>query len=212
LFTIIECMKPTRRQKQVLDFIEKHIEREGISPSIREICEHFGLKSTSGVHRILRSLEKKGYLSSIPGKKRAWRPVNRPFSPKKMPVLGRIAAGIPIEAQDDLLEELQVDCSVFGHEDCFGLYVKGDSMIDAHIEDGDIAVIRPCPDVESGQIAAVQVEGLLLEATLKIIKKTGDKVELHAANPAYEPLVFKGKEAKRVHILGRLAGIIRRRG
>ncbi len=204
-------MKPTRRQQQILDFIAKYIEQQGISPSIREICAHFGLKSPSGVHRILKSLEKKGYLRSSPGKKRAWSLVEKPKSIRKMPVLGRIAAGIPIEAQSDVLEELPIDCSVFGHEGCFGLYVKGDSMIEAHIEDGDIAVIRPCSQVENGQIAAVQVEDLLTEATLKIVKRTDQAIELHAANPMYEPLVFRGEDAQKVRILGRLAGIIRRR-
>jgi len=212
LFTIIEPMEPTRRQRQILDFIQKRIDQEGISPSIREICEHFGLKSPSGVHRMLKSLEKKGYISPVSGKKRAWRPTVRRIPFRKMPVLGRIAAGLPVEAQRDLIEELPVDCSLFGNEGCFGLYVKGDSMIGAHIEDGDIAVICPCPDIESGQIAAVQVEDLLTEATLKIVKKTSDAIELHAANPAYKPLVFKKEDAGQVRILGKLAGIIRRKG
>ncbi len=202
-------MEPTKREKQVLEFIIKYMSREGISPSIREICQHFDLKSPAGVHKILKALEKKGLLKSTKGRKRTWRPAGGPFF-KKMPVVGRIAAGIPIEAQSDLIEELPVDCSIFGHEGCFGLYVKGDSMIGAHIEDGDIAIIRPCSDVESGQIAAVQVEGLLTEATLKVVKKRPDRLELHAENPAYSPLVFNGNEVNRVRILGRLAGIIRR--
>ena len=200
----------TKRQKEILDFIGHHIKEHGICPSVREICSHFGLKGPAGVHRILKILEREGYLSSIPGKKRTWRLSNRLSFRPGIPVLGSIAAGLPIEAQEDLAEELPVDARLFGSESCFGLYVKGDSMIDAHITHGDIAVIQPAQEVEDGQIAAVMVDGILNEATLKIFRKRNGRIELHAANPAYDPLVFEGKEAARVHVLGRLAGIIRK--
>ncbi len=205
-------MDLTRRQKEILSFIQKEIEEKGISPSVREICGHFGLKSTSGVHRILKALERKGYLASAPGKKRSWRPTRLPggLYKKRLPVLGQIAAGLPIDAQEEVLEELPVDSGLFGQGGCFGLYVKGDSMTGLHIKDGDIAIIRPSRDVEDGEVAAVMVEGMISEATLKIVRKKEGRVELHAANPLYEPLVFEGADAEGVLILGRLVGLIRR--
>jgi len=203
-------MEITKRQKQVLDFIRQEIRDKGVPPSVREICSHFGLRSPAGVHRILKALERKGYLASARGKKRSWRLAEGVPAGRGIPVLGRIAAGLPIEAQQEQAEELPVDCTLFGSEGCFGLYVRGDSMEGLHIADGDIAIIRPCGDVEQGEVAAVMVEDVLPEATLKVVKKGEGRIELHAANPLYEPLVFRGKEAGRVRILGRLAGIIRR--
>ncbi len=198
----------TKRQQEILDFIRKQVRTHGVSPSVREICHHFGLKGPAGVHRILKVLEQQGYITSIPGKKRTWRPAGG--AGRSMPVLGNIAAGIPIDAQEDLVEELPVDTALFGSDDCFGLLVKGDSMVDLHIMDGDIAIIRPCHQVEHGNVAAVMVQGVLPEATLKTVKFHEDGIELHAANPLYEPLTFLGDEARRVQIIGKLAGIIRR--
>ncbi len=207
-------MELTKRQQQVLDFIRRHIEEEGISPSVREICAHFGLSAPAGVHRILRTLQDKGLLVSTPGKKRSWRLSQRARQWSggcRLPLVGQIAAGVPIEARENLIEELPVDAAaLFGRDPCFALYVQGDSMIDAHITDGDIAVIQQCDDVDDGEIAAVLVEGVLHEATLKIVKKQRSCIELHAANPAYAPMVFKGEEIASVRIVGRLAGIIRR--
>ena len=211
MFANISPMLLTKRQREILDFIKEYLEKEGIPPSVREICERFGLKSPASVHKILKNLEKKGVLSSKQGKKRSWLPIEPRKKQGRIPVLGTIAAGQPLEAQENLLEELPVDESLFGCHGCFGLYVKGDSMIDLHITDGDIAIIKPCNDVEDGEIAAVMVDDLLTEATLKIVKKKPGQVELHAANPAYPPLVFKGQEAEKITILGSLAGIIRRR-
>ena len=210
----MDRMELTKRQKQVLDFIKQHIENQGIAPSVREICDHFGLKGPAGVHRILKILESKGFLSSSPGKKRSWRLTEkvRGLVPAGgIPVLGQIAAGLPIEAQENRVEELPVDpAGLFGKESCFALYVRGDSMVDAHITDGDIAVIQPADEVNDGEIAAVLVEGILPEATLKIVRRRKGSIELHAANPLYKPMVFHGRDAADVRILGRLAGIIRR--
>ncbi len=211
MFTIIEPMSLTKRQKEIFEFIKQQIQEQGIPPSVREICKHFGLKGPAGVHRILKVLESQGYLISSPGKNRTWRLSDTTPSRRGIPVLGSIAAGIPIEAQQEQAEELPVDCTLFGPEGCFGLYVKGDSMVGLHIMDGDIAIIRPCKDVEHGEVAAVMVEDVLPEATLKVVKKNRDGIELHAANPGYEPLVFTGRDAAKVSIIGSLAGIIRRR-
>ena len=203
-------MEITKRQKQVLEFIKKHMEQEGIAPSVREICTHFGLKGPAGVHRILKTLEKKGFIASTPGKKRSWRLTQKVSRYRGIPLLGQIAAGLPIDAIENRTEELPVDAAMFGTDACFALQVKGDSMTGVHITDGDIAVISPCEDVNNGEIAAVLVENIIPEATLKIVRKRPDGIELHAANPAYPPLVFAAEEAASVKILGRLAGIIRR--
>jgi len=207
-------MELTKRQKQVLDFIRQHIMDQGIAPSVREICTHFGLKGPAGIHRILKALENKGFLRSTPGKKRSWRlteKVKAAGISGGIPVLGQIAAGLPIEAMENRVEELPVDSAgLFGKDSCFALYVRGDSMIDAHITDGDIAVIQPVEEVNDGEIAAVLVENILPEATLKIVRRHNDTLELHAANPMYRPMIFHGSEAAGVRVLGRLAGIIRR--
>ena len=207
-------MELTERQRQVLDFIRQHIMEQGIAPSVREICTHFGLRGPAGIHRILKALENKGFLTSTPGKKRSWRLTEkvRPGGVTGgIPLLGQIAAGLPIEAQENRIEELPVDCAgLFGRDSCFALYVRGDSMIDAHIADGDIAVIQPAEEVNDGDIAAVLVEGLLPEATLKIVRRRNGAIELHAANPLYEPMIFSARKAAGVRVLGRLAGIIRR--
>jgi len=202
-------MNLTPRQKSVLEFIRTCQQRTGIIPSVREICAHLGLKGPAGIHRILRLLEKKGYLVSTPGKKRSWRLPGGPPR-RSIPVLGEIAAGVPIHAQENREEELPVDSSLFGADECFALRIQGDSMIEAYIADGDLAIIRPQDNADNGQIVAVMVDNILPEATLKILRKKSTAVELHAANSRYPPLVFRGRQRGRVKILGRLIGVIRR--
>ncbi|MFO8241340.1 MAG: transcriptional repressor LexA [Dissulfuribacterales bacterium] len=202
-------MDLTPRQKSVLEFIRMCQKQTGIIPSVREICDHLCLSGPAGIHRILRLLEKKGHLVSTPGKKRSWRLPGGPPR-KSIPVLGEIAAGIPIHAQENRDEELPVDSILFGSDDCFALLIRGDSMVEAYIADGDLAVIRPQDNADNGQIVAVMVDDILPEATLKVFHRKSTAVELHAANSRYPPLIFRGKEQGRVKILGRLAGVIRR--
>jgi repressor LexA len=199
----------TPRQDSVLKYIRKHYEEHGIPPTVREICFQLGLKGHSGIHRVLNTLKVKGYLNAQSGKNRSWSLAAGPAS-KSIPVLGTIAAGKPIEAVTDSAEYLLFDPNIFGADNCFALTVQGESMIEAHILDGDLAIIRPQPSVSNGQIAAVTVEDLFLEATLKIVKISRNKIELHPENPVYEPLVFKADERKRVRIVGKFLGIIRR--
>jgi repressor LexA len=202
-------MNLTPRQKSVLEFIRTCQQRTGIVPSVREICAHLGLKGPAGIHRILRLLEKRGYLVSTPGKKRSWRlPGGLPR--RSIPVLGGIAAGVPIHAQENREEELPVDPSLFGADECFALRIQGDSMVEAYIADGDLAIIRPQDNADNGQIVAVMVDNILPEATLKILRKKSTAVELHAANSRYPPLVFRGRQQGKIKILGRLVGVIRR--
>lgn len=183
-------------------------QEEGYPPTVREICKRIGLASAGSLLKHMRSLEEAGFIEHSPGKKRAWKLKDQP-SPLWIPVLGRIAAGAPILAEENKEFELSIDPGLFGSREAFALKVKGDSMIDAQIRENDLAIIRPQNDVENGQVAAAMVEGLESEATLKIIKKTKDTIELRPANPDYESLIFRGKERSKVKILGKMVGLIR---
>ena len=200
----------TTRQKEILRFIENFQAREGFPPSVREICKAMGLSSAGSLIKHLRALELQGRLTSTPGKKRAWKLIGRP-SHVSLPLVGRIAAGTPILAEENRENDLPVDPRLFGSEKVFALWVKGDSMIDAQIRDGDFAIIRPQHDAENGEIVAVLVEGVESEATLKILRRNNGGLELHPANDAYQPLVFNGADRAKVRILGKLVGIIRPR-
>ena len=202
-------MKLTKRQEEVLAYVNSYQDKMGITPTVREICGHFGVSAPAGIHRILHVLIEKGYLVAAKGKKRAWRIPGGPVK-KKIPVLGRIAAGAPIMAIENREDELPIDPATFGSESCFALRIKGDSMIDAHIMDGDIAIIQQQDYVDNGQIAAVMIEDLLDEATLKIFNKSKNITKLLPANTAYDPVVLKGSQQKKINILGKLTGIIRK--
>jgi len=176
---------------------------------VGEIGAHLDLSAPAGIHRILNVLKDKGYILAEPGKKRSWR-FSREIPGRGIPLLGAIAAGKPLETVENLEEELAVAPALFGCGACFGLRVWGDSMIDAHILDGDLAIIRPQQSVENGEIAAVLVQGPLPEATLKIVRRTQTSLSLEPANPAYAALIFKGPQRKQVSILGKFVGIVRR--
>lgn len=201
-------MTITERQQQVLDFIAAFQAKEGFPPSVREICAHLGLKSPGSLIKHLRALEEEGLLRRNPGKKRAWKLTRAP-GPRTIPLVGRIAAGTPIMAVENREDDVPVDPWLFGDEDTFALRVKGDSMIEAQIRDGDLAVIRPQAEAQNGDIAAVLIEGIEPEASLKTIRRSPGRLELLPANAAYEPLVFEGREIERVQVLGRLVGLIR---
>ncbi len=201
-------MELTFRQKSVLEAIRGYQRKNGVSPTVRELCNILGLAGPAGVHRILGVLENKGYIRSMPGKKRSWRLIEEDAA-ITMPVAGRIAAAAPLDVWDPPDECIPVDPLLYGDENCFALRVAGDSMIGSHIRDGDLAVIRPQPDVESGDIAAVVVEGVLPEATLKIFRKNPKSISLHSANPAYPPIRFSGKACAKIRVVGRYVGLIR---
>ncbi|GAB6909676.1 LexA repressor [Desulfosarcina cetonica] len=201
----------TPRQKSILDFIIAFQREHRIAPTVREIGDHFGLSGPAGIHRILNILKEKGYLLAEPGKKRSWR-FSDHAAMSGIPLLGNIAAGAPIEAVAVDGDDLPLSPGLFGCKECFGLRVKGDSMIEAHIMDGDLAIIRPQPRVDSGTIAAVLVQDLLTETTLKIVRYTRAVLTLEPANPVYAPLVFKGPQRSRVRVLGKYVGLIRKIG
>lgn len=204
-------MELSSRQKSVLDVIIQYHRRHGYFPTVREIGDKLGLAGPAGVHRILGVLEEKGYIVSTPGKKRSRRLAGG-YPAREMPVKGAIAAGEPLDVWEHPDERIPVDPLLYGHEGCFAVRVTGDSMIGRHIREGDLAVIRPQADVENGEIAAVLVAGMLTEAALKIIRKQRGLLELHSANPDYPPLQFFGRSRRKVRILGKYVGLIRRAG
>lgn len=206
-------MELTPRQLSVYEYILHYHQQHGMAPTVREICEDLGLKGPAGVHRILHVLIDKGFIESMPGKKRSWRPVGgsdiRLDESKAIPLAGHIAAGAPISVYDHAEEFLPIDPALYGHESCFAVRVTGDSMIDAHIADGDLAIIVPVDDTDDGAIVAVIVDDLLIEATLKIIRRKKNVIELHSANRRYPPIIFKGKDRKKVRVVGKYVGLIR---
>ncbi len=203
-------MELTLRQLSVYEFILYHHRQYSMAPTVREICENLGLKGPAGVHRILNILIDKGFIETIPGKKRTWRPIAPLDNEKTIPLAGPIAAGKPISIYDHAEEYLPVNPALWGHESCFAVRVSGDSMIGAQIRDGDLAVLVPAGDAENGTIVAVIVDEMLPEAVLKIFKRKRNAIELHSENSMYPPLIFTGDNRKKVRIVGRYVGLIRR--
>ena len=213
----------TRRQQAILDVIRDSIERRGYPPSIREICESAGLASTSSVAHQLAMLERKGFLRRDPNRPRAVdmrlgsdgeRPkavrravavtddAPRGDAPVFVPVVGRIAAGGPILAEQMIEDVFPLPKVLVGDGSLFLLKVAGDSMIDAAISDGDWVVVRQQPDAENGDIVAAMIEG---EATVKTLQRRNGKAWLLPHNPAYQPI--DGTEGT---ILGKVTAVLRK--
>jgi len=193
----------TRRQQAILDVIRDSVERRGYPPSIREICESAGLASTSSVAHQLAMLERKGFLRRDPNRPRAvTEDAPRSEAPVFVPMVGRIAAGGPILAEQLIEDVLPLPRSLVGDGTLFMLKVVGDSMIDAAITDADWVVVRQQPDAENGDIVAAMIDG---EATVKTLQRRDGKVWLMPHNPAYSPI--PGEEAT---ILGRVVSVLRK--
>ncbi len=198
-------MEPlTARQQKVLQCIVDHRKRHGRIPTYREIGRALRIASTNGVRRHLEALQKKGYLTmsrSARGLELAG-PVQASLS---IPLLGRIAAGRPIEALENFEGMLDLGEAFGGHPDCFALRVQGDSMTGSGILNGDIVIIHAAPRVRHGEIAAVAVDG---EATVKRVEMSPGLIRLVPANPAYQALEIREGEQD-VRVLGRVVGIVR---
>jgi repressor LexA len=193
----------TERQREVLEFIKRFHAERGLPPSLREIAEHFGI-AVRAVQDHLKAIEKKGGIRRLPGRSRGIQLADHTFAkPRRLPVLGRIAAGRPLLAEETVEGEVVVDGERFAKGNYFAVRVQGDSMIGEYILDGDLAIIRQQPRVESGEIAAVAVEG---EVTLKRFYRTRQGVELHPANRKYRPIIVTGGE---VRVLGKYCGLLR---
>lgn len=203
----------SERQQQVLDYIRKTVAERGYPPSVREIGEAVGLSSPSTVHSHLSSLVEAGAIKRDPTKPRAIMVVDdTPATTvtqtsdhlRDVPILGRIAAGTPILAAEHVEDVLTLPVDLIGNDPVFLLEVKGDSMINAGILDGDLVAIRSQKDALDGEIVAALIDGE--EATVKRLRRRDGKVILESENPAFEPMVF----SEGVELVGKVVSVLRR--
>lgn len=239
----------TRKQYELLTFIDAHLRQTGTSPSFEEMKEALDLRSKSGIHRLIGALEERGFLARHKHRARALEVLRLPedvrarssearaasngfsapggFSPNVirgdftsrfsgvraadtagavvLPLYGRIAAGVPIEAMRDNSAEIEVPIALVGQGDHYALEVAGDSMVEAGILDGDTAIIRKGETAETGQIIVALIDDG--EVTLKRLRQRGNSIALEPANARYEPRIFP---AERVRVQGRLVALLRR--
>ena len=193
------------RQQEILDYIRDTVADRGYPPSVREIGEAVGLSSPSTVHSHLSTLEATGHLRRDPTKPRAIEVLDEesPSNIRKVPLVGRIAAGSPILAEEDIEEVYPLPTELVGDGPLFMLRVKGESMINAGILDGDFVVIRRQPDALDGEIVAALIDGE--EATVKRLQRRDGAVILHSENPAFEPMVF----TEGVELIGKVVTVMR---
>jgi len=229
----------TRKQRDLLEFIHKRVQRDGVPPSFDEMKEALDLRSKSGIHRLITALEERGFIRRLAHRARAIEIVKMPdamerpgFSPRviegdrasaqspaqpagampvsgagasNVPVMGRIAAGTPIEAISEIASHVAVPQQMLAAgRSHYALEVRGDSMIEAGINDGDVVVIEEGAAADNGDIVVALVEGQ--EATLKRYRRKGGMIALEAANPAYETRVLREDQ---VTVQGKLVGLIR---
>lgn len=227
----------TKKQHELLMFINERLGQSGVSPSFDEMKDALGLKSKSGIHRLITGLEERGFIRRLPHRARALEVLRIPdgisapaatarakggFSPQvieggigngssaasdetiELPLLGKIAAGTPIEALSDPARQVGVPGTMVGRGEYYCLEVEGDSMIDAGILDGDTIVIRRSDNAENGRIVVALVEGS--EVTLKRLRRRNNSVALEPANAAYETRIFGPDQ---VEVQGELVGLLR---
>ena len=227
----------TKKQLDLLDFINKRLVRDGVPPSFDEMKDALDLRSKSGIHRLITALEERGFIRRLAHRARAIEIVKLPeslggkpsgFAPQvidgdrpdsspagamplsgamatELPLLGQIAAGVPIQSIEDNPQGIAVPGAMLsGSEKHYALEVKGDSMIEAGINDGDVVIIRETGSADNGDIVVAQIEGY--EATLKRFRRKGEMIVLEAANPAYESRVLPLGSVK---VQGKLVGLIR---
>jgi len=195
----------TRKQLELLKFISKRLEKDGVSPSFDEMKEALNLRSKSGIHRAEAGFKPSVIEGGNNGLPASTNPMPSRMDAVELQVMGRIAAGTPISAIEHASHNVAVPGTMLagsGHH--FALEVKGDSMIDAGIHNGDVVVIREQPDANNGDIIVALVEEE--EATLKRLRRRGSAIALEAANPAYETRVYRDDQ---VRIQGRMVGLIR---
>ena len=219
----------TKKQKNLLLYINKKIRSTGISPSYEEMKNSLNLKSKSGIHRFISALEERGFVKRLAHKARALEVIKLPenasandifnsFTPSvikggldkspepasEISILGSIAAGTPIEAIQQEVDRITLPEDLQNNGEHYGLRVKGDSMIEAGINDGDTVIVKKTTNIESGQIAVVLIDDQ--EATLKRIRKKGNTIALEAANKNYGTKIYA---ATRIKIQGKLVSLYR---
>ncbi len=225
----------TQRQRDILDFISASIVERGFPPTLREIGEHFSIRSTNGVNDHLKALEKKGHLRREDLKSRAMRPILPDGSGEVVPlrrtplhtgnvqiinpdatdddmvcipILGRVAAGQPILAIEHATDTVRVDrVLIGGHREVFGLRIVGESMIEAGIFDGDYVFVKKTAVAKSGEIVVAMIEG---EATVKRYYPEGDRIRFQPANSNMDPIFVLKSDFKSVDIIGIVVGIYRK--
>ncbi|QQA44607.1 transcriptional repressor LexA [Pelagovum pacificum] len=225
----------TKKQLDLLEFIHKRVQRDGVPPSFDEMKEALDLRSKSGIHRLITALEERGFIRRLAHRARALEIVKLPdsmaqkgFTPRviegdrpdgppppsavsvessaatDLPIMGRIAAGVPIAAISEEAGRVSVPQSMIGRGAHYALEVRGESMIGIGINDGDVVVIRETTTADDGDVVVALVEDQ--EATLKRFRRQGTAIALEAANPAFETRVLP---ADHVKVQGRLVGLIR---
>ncbi|HUJ59841.1 MAG TPA: transcriptional repressor LexA [Kofleriaceae bacterium] len=222
----------TQRQREILDFISASIVERGFPPTLREIGEHFNIRSTNGVNDHLKALEKKGHLRREDLKSRAMRPVLPDGSGElvpmrraaqgtgdvqvvsdhddmaEIPIIGRVAAGQPILAVENVSDTVKVDrVLIGGHREVFGLRIVGESMIEDGIFDGDYVFVKKTPSARSGDIVVAMIEG---EATVKRYFPEGDRIRFQPANQNMTPIIVRRADFKSVDIIGVVVGVYRK--
>lgn len=198
-------MALTRRQREVYDFVIGFVEEQGYSPSLEEIGEHFGLRSVATVHKHVQHLVEKGLLRKAWNRSRSVEPIEQPeHEPTTLPLLGVVAAGSPIEAIEDD-ERIEIPSAMAGRPgERFVLRVRGDSMIDDMIADGDLVVVESRNEARNGETVVALVAGS--DATLKRFYQHGSQVSLVPANSSMDPIELPAAE---VQIRGVLRGLLR---
>lgn len=199
----------TDRQKEILDFICQFREECGYPPTLREIGKKFGISSTFGVKRHLDALVKKGYLNIEGSLSRGISVLNNNREDenlfRKIPVVGRVAAGSPILAVENIEGSIVVDPTLMKkNEDCFALKIKGDSMINAGIFEGDIVIVSPKKEAFNGEIIVAMIDD---EATVKKFEKKNNKIRLLPENNNYAPIEVE--DTKEFAIIGKVIGVVR---
>lgn len=231
----------TKKQLDLLEFIDRRVSRDGVPPSFDEMKDALDLRSKSGIHRLITALEERGFIRRLPHRARALEIVRMPevlaertgrragFAPRviagdrhapaprpaaaspvaaaaslDIPLMGRIAAGVPIAAISEVARHVAVPQSMLSAGAHYALEVRGDSMRDAGILDGDVVVLRETDAADTGDIVVALVDGQ--EATLKRLRRQNNMIALEAANPAYQTRIYRDDQ---VRVQGRLVGLIR---
>ncbi len=222
----------TQRQREILDFIAASIAERGFPPTLREIGEHFSIRSTNGVNDHLKALEKKGHLRREDLKSRAMRPVLPDGSGEvvplrrspmgtgvmaivpnqddmaEVPILGKVAAGQPILAVEQATDSVRIDrVLIGGHREVFGLRIVGESMIEDGILDGDYVFVKKSPSARTGEIVVAMIDG---EATVKRYYPEGDVIRFQPANSNMRPILVRKDDFKSVDIIGVVVGVYRK--
>ena len=197
----------TLKQERVLSFLKDYLNRYGYPPTVREIAKHLKMAGPHSAKRFLDMLERKGYIHRAAKSSRAIKITDTPFYPpaRMVPIVGRVRAGIPLLALEDIEGNLALDRSLARWKDAFLLRVIGESMIEAHIEDGDLALVKPQPTALNGEIVVVLLND---EATIKRLFKRKNTIRLEPANASMESIVIREGEAE-VHIVGKVVAILR---